>query len=302
MAIAGCGSATDPTTALRMTFTRYEAAVAEGNPEAACGYMAAAVQQRVAAMAAGSASESCPLAFGRELLAEDSASRARQRELAATLAVRVISVRDGHATVLVLNRLGSLTETGAASAVLERGRWRISQFPSRETVGRYLVYRVPSAAMVPTLKPGSMVLVDPAAFTHRLPAIGDVVLLHPPANEEVGCAARGEGMTISGVSASGVCDAPGATSSPLMFVKRIVAGPGDTVSIRRGQVIRNRTLESAPFATGCAGLGCTFPRPARIPAGTWFVVGDDRAQSADSREWGPVRNAWIVGRLVRVIG
>jgi signal peptidase I len=87
-----------------------------------------------------------------------------------------------------------------------------------------------------------------------------------------------------------------------MFIKRIVAGPGDTVALSEGRVIRNGRREPTPFSIRCtSGIGCSFPDPVRIPSDTWFVVGDDRAQSADSREWGPVRTAWIVGKLARVV-
>jgi signal peptidase I len=287
---------------IRATFTRYEAAVAQGNPGLACHYMSAAVQRQATAAAAGTASESCPLTFGHELLAEDAVSRSRQGELTATLNVRVLSVRDGRARVALSNRVGSLTETGDAAAVLEQGRWRISEFPSQETSGRYLVYRVPSAAMEPTLKTGNIVLIDPLGRATRSPAVSEIVLVHPPAASEVACAAPEEGIALSGTSTGRVCGIPGTTPSPEMFIKRIVAGPADTVALSDGRVIRNGRPERTAFPISCtSGIGCSFPHPVRIPADTWFVVGDNRAQSADSREWGPVRTAWIVGKLARVV-
>lgn len=303
--IAGCGgalSSADATTQIRATFTRYEVAVAHGDPGIACRLMSAAVQRQVTAAAAGTASESCPLTFGQELLAEDRLSRSRQGELAATLNVRVLSVRDGRARVAVSNRVGSLTETGDASAVLEQGRWKVSQFPSLETSGRYLVYRVQSVAMVPTLETGDIVLIDPLGYGTRSPAVGDIVLVHPPAASEVACAAPGEGIALSGTSTGRVCGMPGTKPSPETFIKRIVAGPEDTVAIRDGRVIRNGRPELTRFPISCtSGIGCSFPHPVRMPADTWFVVGDDRAQSADSREWGPVRTAWVVGKVVRIV-
>jgi signal peptidase I len=109
-------------------------------------------------------------------------------------------------------------------------------------------------------------------------------------------------MNISGKSASRVCGVPSASSSPTLFIKRIVAGPGDTVAVHQGRIIRNGVVELSRSGISCrTGLGCNFPRAVRIPLGTWFVVGDNRAQSADSREWGPIHTAWIVGKLVRVI-
>jgi signal peptidase I len=264
--------------------------------------MSAALQRQVTAAAGGTASESCPLTFGQELLGEDPLSRSRQGELAATLNVRILSVHDRRARVLLSNRVESLTETGGAAAVLEQGQWRISELPSHETSGDYIVYRVPSVAMAPTLKTGDIVLIDSLGHATGSPAVGAIVLVHPPAASEVACAAPGEGIALSGTSTGLVCGRPGPTPSPEMFIKRIVAGPGDTVAITNGRVIRNGRPEPTPFPISCtSGIGCSFRRPVRIPADSWFVVGDDRAQSADSREWGPVRTAWIVGKLARVI-
>ena len=300
---AGCNNGSDPGAQIRATFARYETAVASGNSAIACQSLSASIRRQLAIGGApGSPSQSCPLTLGQQLLAEDRVSRARQAELAATLSVRVLSVRGGRAAVLLYDRVGSLTETGGAVAVLEAGKWRIAQLPTRQTAGRFIVYRMPSAAMSPTLKPGEVVLADPTAYRHRAPAVGDVVLFHPPANSEVGCVLVGEGITISGVSTRRMCGVPGRRSATEIFIKRIVAGPGDVVTMRSGRMIRNGVAEVERFSMSCTtDLGCLFPRPVRIPRGSWFVVGDNRAESADSREWGPIRTDWIVAKLVRVV-
>jgi hypothetical protein len=83
--------------------------------------------------------------------------------------VGVLSIGRGRAEVQISDRLGSLSETGDAVAVLEDGRWRIAQLPRSETVGRYLDYRVPSVAMSSTLRADQVVLVDPNAYIRHGP-------------------------------------------------------------------------------------------------------------------------------------
>jgi signal peptidase I len=82
-----------------------------------------------------------------------------------------------------------------------------------------------------------------------------------------------------------------------VFLKRIVAGPGDTITIRAGHLIRDGVAVAEPYATACpSGQSlCDCARSARIPPGHWFVLGDNRFNSQDSRFWGPVASSWIIG-------
>lgn len=88
----------------------------------------------------------------------------------------------------------------------------------------------------------------------------------------------------------------------MKFVKRIVAGPSDEIYIGDGHVYRRArgtnvfVREPDPYIRPCGGVAeCSFPKPIEIPAGHWYMLGDNRGESDDSRFWGPVPTSWIVG-------
>lgn len=85
------------------------------------------------------------------------------------------------------------------------------------------------------------------------------------------------------------------------FIKRIVAGPGDRISIRDGHVIRNGSLAPESFVQPCgSGEGCDLPRTVTVAAGRAYVLGDNRGASDGSRFWGPAAASSIIGRVRRV--
>ena len=156
-------------------------------------------------------------------------------------------------------------------------------------------YRIPSESMVPTLQVGQRVLVNRISPRFGDPSIGDITVFHPPAgSEQMPLNQCGERP-----APRAACDKPTPQASDVNFIKRIVAGPGDTISIRNGRVIRNGKPTSEPFISDTCnnslGAQCTLPRPITIPPGHWFMMGDNRGESDDSRFWGPVPTAWIIG-------
>jgi signal peptidase I len=152
-------------------------------------------------------------------------------------------------------------------------------------------YRIPSESMVPTLEIGQRVLVNRIGMRFDDPDVGDVVVFHPPrgAEEDNECGA-GEPMR------GQVCTKPTPERADVNFIKRIVAGPGDRLRIEEGHVIRNGQREKDPYIRECGGGDvCNFPQEITIPADHYFMMGDNRGSSDDSRFWGPVPRDWIIG-------
>ncbi len=161
------------------------------------------------------------------------------------------------------------------------------------------VYRVPSESMEPALPIGTMVLVKTQS-----PAVGSIVVFHPPEGaEQQECGPKPHVLRPGGAS----CDTPVPRESETVeMIRRIVAGPGDEIYVRAGHVYRKAmgsgrfVRERDSYIRGCgASPECDFPVPIKISAGHWFLMGDNRGASDDSRAWGPVPTAWIVGGATR---
>jgi len=142
-------------------------------------------------------------------------------------------------------------------------------------------YRIPSPSMEPTLhcgKPQSgclasfsdRVLANRFIYHFRSPHRGDIVVFDAPPEAKQRC---GEGGT---------------------YVKRIIGLPGETVSERHGQVLIDGKLLNEPYVKAQFrddGSGHWGP----LPHGDYFMMGDNRAESCDSRTWGPVPRHDLIG-------
>jgi signal peptidase I len=156
-------------------------------------------------------------------------------------------------------------------------------------------YEIPSGSMEPTLTINQRVLVDRIGTHFSSPAIGDILVFHPPASET--CANGHEGENQVGQQWPSACDVQQHTESTQTFIKRVVGLPGDRLSIRDGHVYRNGKPEASSFTEPCVGVAeCNFPVTFSVPAGDYYMMGDNRPDSLDSRFWGPIPKAWIIGK------
>ena len=164
-------------------------------------------------------------------------------------------------------------------------------------------YVIPTPSMAPTLEIGQRVLVD--RLSHRIgadPKLGEITVFMPPsgADSDGGqCGIAGEGPSYEGGPLSRrSCSRPTAGAGPQPYIKRVVGIPGDRIAVRDGHVIRNGRAVPEPFAAPCGGGPACDLEAVVIPPGHYFLMGDNRGNSDDSRYWGPVPRSQIIGRAV----
>ncbi|MCL6440340.1 MAG: signal peptidase I [Thermoleophilum sp.] len=154
-------------------------------------------------------------------------------------------------------------------------------------------FRIPSESMEPTLDVGQRVLVERVTYRFSDPHRGDIVVFKPP---------RGADPDVSSCGVphpeDSPCPRPTPRHSSTNYIKRVVGLPGERLKVIGGHVYINGRRLREPWARidpGCAST-CTLPREITIPRGYYFMMGDNRGASADSREWGPVPKRWMIGK------
>ena len=136
-------------------------------------------------------------------------------------------------------------------------------------------FKIPSGSMIPTLLVGDHILVNKFVYRFRDPARGDVVVFKYPVDEHRD------------------------------FIKRVIGTGGEDVYIKDRQVFINcrppeptcePIKESWAYYEDRMGLGGETFGPVHVPAGSYFVMGDNRNNSQDSRYWGFVKQEKIKGQ------
>lgn len=124
--------------------------------------------------------------------------------------------------------------------------------------------RVDGSSMVPTLQNGQFVMVSRLAYILGEPSRGDVVVFHYPRDPEQ------------------------------EYIKRIIGLPGDTVEMMNGHVYVNDQIIEEPYIAADARTTNLW----EIPEGHVFVLGDNRNNSQDSRNFGPVSMDNLIGKAI----
>ena len=134
--------------------------------------------------------------------------------------------------------------------------------PIRTYVAQPFIVSGPS--MNPTFSSGEYLIVDQLTYHFNEPQRGDVIIFRYPRNPQT------------------------------YFIKRIIGLPGETLSVRKGVIEIDGTIIEDNFAKKPIPEGDNFD----IDLGKteYFVMGDNRAESSDSRIWGPLERKFIVGR------
>jgi len=147
-------------------------------------------------------------------------------------------------------------------------------------------YRIPSSSMEPTLHcarpaPGcearysDRVLANRFVYHFRDPKRGEIIVFRTPPLAQVRCGAGGT------------------------FVKRLIGLPGEVVSERDGFVYINGARLDEPYIKKDRRDFSSYPAR-RIPKGNYFMMGDNRQSSCDSRRWGTVPRANIIGKVFAI--
>lgn len=161
---------------------------------------------------------------------------------------------------------------------------------------------IPSESMLPNLKPGDNIVTMRSWIAYpfgRSPARGDVVVFKLPA-AQVELAA--EMRSNEWINESG-----DKMAKPEILIKRIVGLPGETVQMQGGEVYINGQKLAEDYSVESLEPGSYDPypfadtEPLTIPSGHYFLLGDNRKNSEDSRIWGALKRSTILGKFVRVL-
>lgn len=129
---------------------------------------------------------------------------------------------------------------------------------------------IPSDSMVPTLQVGDRLVVEKISYHLHPPEFGDIVVFDPPLQ------LQRQGY-----------------KKDQAFIKRIIGQPGQTIEIKNGKVFVNGQALQEPYIAESPNY---IMKPAQVPEGAFFVMGDNRNNSNDSHVWGFLPKDNIIGR------
>jgi signal peptidase I len=158
-------------------------------------------------------------------------------------------------------------------------------------------FKIPSESMLPTLEIGQRVMVNRVGLHFGDPERGDVMVFKPPMGAEDGGCGVEVPVRRDGFRPLSGCPRSTGGQADTHYIKRVVAVGGDRLSIQRGRVYLNGKAQDEPFISPDANCPiCNLPREITIPEGEYYVMGDNRGGSTDSRVWGPVPRENMTGK------
>ncbi len=154
----------------------------------------------------------------------------------------------------------------------------------------FQAFYIPSESMVETLQVNDRVLVNKISYRLGEPQRGDVVVFDrtPDTDESlVGALFRNLGESI------------GVRTPEADLIKRVVGLPGETIEIRQNTVFIDGVAIDEPYLED--GIRTTRMDPLTVPDDSYFVMGDNRSRSLDSRSFGTISRDEIVGKAFVII-
>ena len=152
------------------------------------------------------------------------------------------------------------------------------------------VFWIPSASMEETLQIGDRVVVNKLAYRIGDPGRGDVVVFEPESFE-----AESLFTKIS----RNLLESVGLRTPESDLIKRVIGLPGETIEISDNRVLINNAPLDEPYLS--SSMRMRDYGPELIPTDSYFVMGDNRGSSRDSRVFGAIERGRIVGRAFSVV-